>query len=92
MAVYEHGLLRPLEPLILPENQKVMIQVLTEPVVDKTEQVIQFLLKTGLLTPPSNPKKTQLVSKTKRRRLADALAHNAKQSLSEIVIDERGQW
>lgn len=92
MAIYEHGLLRPLEPLILPENQKVLIHVLTEPVVDKTDQIIQHLVKIGLLTPSTHPIKTPLISKAERRKLADALAHNAKRSLSEIVIEERGQW
>lgn len=90
MAVYEHGLLRPLEPLTLPESLKVRIQILSEPVVDKGDQVIQFLVKVGLLTPPSNPSKSSLISKAERRKLADALAKSAKKTLSEIVIEDRG--
>jgi len=92
MAIYEHGILRPLEPLILPESQKVRIQILPEPVVDNTEQAIQFLVKSGLLIPPSKTVRTPQISKADRRRLADALAEKANQSLSEIVIEERGQW
>lgn len=92
MAVFEHGLLRPLEPLTLPENHKVLIQIIPEPVVDKGDEIIQFLVKMGLITPPSNPSKLPSISKTERRNLADALAKNAKQTLSEIVIEDRGQW
>jgi len=58
MAIYEHGLLRPLVPLSLPEKQKVLIQILPEPMIDKTEQISQFLVKAGLLTPPRRTIKT----------------------------------
>jgi len=92
MAVYEHGLLRPLEPLTLPENHRVRIQVVPEFVTDKADQAVQFLIKVGLLTPPSNPSKSSLIPKAERRKLADALAHGTKQTLSEIVIEDRGQW
>ena len=92
MAVYEHGLLRPLEPLTLPENHKVRIQIVPEFATDKADQVVQFLIKVGLLTPPSNPSKLSLIPKAERRKLADALARGTKQKLSEIVIEDRGQW
>lgn len=91
LAVYEHGLLRPLEPLTLPESHKVRIQIIPEPVVDKADQVMQFLVEVGLLTPPSRSSKPQLISKAERRKLADALAQGAKHTLSEIVIEDRGQ-
>ncbi len=90
MAVYEHGILRPLEPLTLPENFKVRIQIIPEPAVDKADQVVQFLVKVGLLTPPSKPSKLSPISKAERKKLADALAQGAKQTLSEIVIEDRG--
>ncbi|MBF0397660.1 MAG: antitoxin family protein [Desulfobacterales bacterium] len=92
MAIYEHGVLRPLEPLILPESQTVWIQVIQESLIDNTKQVIQYLNKIGLLIPPSSPSKTPLISKVERRRLSDALSQKTNRSLSEIVIDERGQW
>jgi predicted DNA-binding antitoxin AbrB/MazE fold protein len=91
-AVYEHGVLRPLEPLTLPERRTVRIQILPEPVTDKAEQVMQFLSKVGLLTPPPHPPKPSALSKEEKRKLADALAQGAKKSLSEIVIEDRGQW
>ena len=92
MAVYEHGLLRPLEPLVLPESLKVRIQILPEPVVEETEQIIKSLVEVGLITPPSNPSKASLIPKSERRKLANALAEDPKQTLSEIVIEDRGQW
>ena len=92
MAIYEHGLLRPLEPLSLAESHQVQIQIRPAPVVDKTDQLIPFLVQVGLLTPPSRPLKSSLISRSERRKLANALAQSAKQTLSEIVIEDRGQW
>ena len=92
MAIYEHGLLRPLEPLTLPKSYKVRIQIILEPVIDKVDDVITFLVKKGLITPPSNPSMSTSISKIERRKLADAMAQNTKQTLSEIVIEDRGLW
>ncbi len=92
MAVYEHGILRPIEPLKLPERRKVRIKIVSEPVVDKGDEIIQFLVKMGLITPPSNPSRSSSISKAERRKLSDAMARNSKQTLSEIVIEDRGQW
>ncbi len=92
MAVYEDGILRPLEPLKLPERHKVRIKIVSESVVDKGDEIIQFLVKMGLITPPSNPSRSSSISKAERRKLADAMAKNSKQTLSEIVIEDRGQW
>ena len=92
MAVYEHGILRPLEPLKLPERHKARVKIVSEPVVDKGDEIIQFLAKIGLITPPSNPSRSSSISKAERRKLSDAMARNSKQTLSEIVIEDRGQW
>jgi predicted DNA-binding antitoxin AbrB/MazE fold protein len=92
MAVYEQGILRPLEPLMLPERYKVYIQIVPEPVIDKGDEIVQFLVNMGVITPPSTLSKSSTISKAKRKKLADALAKNSKQTLSEIVIEDRGQW
>ena len=92
MAVYEHGILRPLEPLKLPERHKARVKIVSEPVVDKGDEIIQFLAKMGLITPPSNPSRSSSISKAERRKLADAMAKDSKQTLSEIVIEDRGRW
>ena len=85
MAVHEHGLLRPLEPLKLPERHKVRIKIVSEPVVDKGDEIIQFLAKMGLITPPSNPSRSSSISKAERRKLSDAMVKNSKQTLSELA-------
>ncbi len=92
VAVYEHGLLRPLVPLPLREQQRVRIQILSESSIDKAEEAIQKLINAGILTPPSRSPNVEVISQTERRQLADTLAKAAKQTLSEMVIEERGQW
>ena len=47
MAVYEQGILRPLEPLMLPERYKVYIQIVPEPVINKGDEIVQFLVNMG---------------------------------------------
>jgi len=107
-AVYEKGLLRPLQPLKLRERQTVRIQVLLdEPVAldkvddgvvseveDEIEEIISSLVAAGLMrprpkrgTPPPDP-----VSEEERRRLADIMGKAPGKPLSEIIIDERGEW
>ncbi len=98
-AVYEKGILRPLQPLNLQERQTVRIQIVSEEPVrqeeptDEVEQVIQSLVSAGLMrprlksTPPPDP-----VSKEERRRLADVMGKAPGKSLSEIIIKERGEW
>jgi predicted DNA-binding antitoxin AbrB/MazE fold protein len=97
-AVYEKGILRPLQPLNLQEQQTVRIQVLPEEVgaqkepKDKLDKVIQSLVASGLMrprpdrgTPPPDP-----VSEEERRRLADLMGQAPGKPLSEIIIEERG--
>ena len=98
-AVYENGVLRPLRPLNLRERQTVRIQIVPEESViqgeptDEVEQVIQSLVATGLMrprpigTPPPDP-----VSEEERRRLADIMGKTPGKPLSEIIIEERGEW
>ena len=43
-AVYERGVLRPLQPLDLREHQTVRLQVLPEEPADEAEEVIQILV------------------------------------------------
>ena len=40
-AVFEHGVLRPLEPLDLPENQLVSISIVNEAAVPQTVEALQ---------------------------------------------------
>ncbi len=99
-AVYEKGLLRPLQPLNLRERQTVRIQVLPDETVrpeeakDELEALYQRLIAQGLMeprpkrsTPPPDP-----VSKKERRRLAEKLGRAPGKSASEMVIEDRGEW
>ena len=98
-AVYENGVLRPLQPLNLRERQTVRLQIVPEePVVQEepgeVEEVIQSLVAAGLTrprpkrgSPPPDP-----VSEEERHRLADMMGKAPGKPLSEIIIEERGEW
>jgi len=99
-AVYEKGMLRPLQPLNLRERQTVRIQVLPEETEeqgcpkDPIEALIHKLIAEGRMrprpkrgTPPPDP-----VSEKERRRLADIMGQAPGKPLSEIIIEERGEW
>ena len=98
-AVYEKGMLRPLQPLNLQERQTVRIQVLSEePVIqgepdDKIKALIQRLVAKGWMRPRlSGPIPPDPVSKKERLRLADLMGSAPGKPLSEIIIEERGEW
>jgi len=90
-AVYENGVLRPLHPLNLRERQTVRVQVLPEE-PGKVEQVIQALVEAGLLTPPPGHSEIDPLSEEERRELAQTLSQASGRPLSEIIIEERGEW
>ncbi len=91
-AVYEKGVLRPLHPLNLRERQTVRVQVLPEEPPGKVEQVIQALVEAGLLIPPPGHSKVGPISEEERRELAQTLSQAPGKPLSEIIIEERGEW
>jgi predicted DNA-binding antitoxin AbrB/MazE fold protein len=78
-AIYENGLLRPLEPLVLPDHQKVSVTVESSGDDDWLDRdAIEWARKEGDAT----------ISLTEvRRRLG-----KMKDSLSELVINERGEF
>ena len=98
-AVYEKGMLRPLQPLDLRERQQVRIQVLPEAADvseesgDDTDALIQRLVAKGLMRPrPRGPIPPDPVSAEERLRLADLMGNAPGKPLSEIIIEERGEW
>ncbi len=91
-ALYENGVLRPLSPLKLRENQTVYIQILEiEPDVDRTEIAIQNLVAKGILTPPPGYSDIAPPTEAERKALADKLGNAPGKPLSQIILEERGQ-
>ena len=95
MAVYEKGMLRPLQPLNLREQQRVRIQVVPEDLAEaenEYEAAIRVLVAEGLLTPPPGCSDVPPMSEQERRELADRLGRAPGKPLSEIIIEDRGEW
>lgn len=94
-AVYEKGVLRLLQPLNLRERQKVRIQVLQEELAEtenEYEAAIRVLVAEGLLTPPPGRSDVPPISEQERLELADRLGSAPGKPLSEIIIEDRGEW
>jgi len=95
MAVYEKGVLRPLQPLSLQERQRVCIQVVSQTAEkDEGEEMVRLLVAAGLMRPrpridtlPPDP-----MSEAERSALAERLGRAPGKPLSEIVIEDRGEW
>ena len=94
-AVYEKGVLRPLHPLHLRERQTVRLQVLPEVRAEgenEAEAAIRMLVAAGRLTPPPGRSDVEPISEQERRELADRLGRAPGKPLSEIIIEDRGEW
>lgn len=97
LAVYEEGVLKPLEPLHLKEQQKVYIQVVPEEAQedqdDPIERLIQRLIREGRMQPrPPGPVPPDPLSEQEREELADRLGRAPGKPASEMVIEDRGEW
>src|SRR5689334_10941847 len=93
-AIYEHGVLRPLTPLDLPEHTTVQISVAPLPLEDDpAEQRRRFraiMIAAGLMSDEPKPvSTTPPLSEEERAILADKLAVSDAKPLSEIIIEER---
>ena len=84
-AVYEKGVLRPLRPLHLADNQTVTIEVITE---SEERRLIRELVASRILTPPRGTADAPL-SLDERLALAERVARTIDRSLSELIIEER---
>ena len=87
-AVYEKGVLRPLSPVSLAEQQIVQLHIVP---VDEAGHIIQALVATGLLTPPPGETTVAPVAEAERQVLADRLGQATTQPLSEMIMAERDQ-
>ena len=94
-AIYENGTLRPTQPLNLREQQKVRIQVLPDEPTDaenELEQIIQTLIHEGKVTPPSGQSDVEPLSDQERNTLAEEMGYTPGKPLSQIILEERGEW
>jgi predicted DNA-binding antitoxin AbrB/MazE fold protein len=91
-AIYEKGVLRPLQPLHLRERQQVRIQVVVDNASDPVEIVLAGLAQEGVLTPPQRYSDVTPLSEQERQALAEQLGESQEKPLSEIIIEERGAW
>ncbi len=88
-AIYESGLL---QPLSLTDNQTVKMQIIEETDQDIIEKILHNMAKEGVL---SLPEKTDLpcpVYDEEMERVADILGKAAKVPLSQMIIEDRGDY
>ena len=93
LAVYEEGVLRPLEPLHLKEQQTVYVQVVPkEQITDERNETVRILVEAGLVRPrPEGPIPPAPLSKKERKALADRIGQVPGKTASEMVIEDRGE-
>ncbi len=88
-AIYEHGVLRPLAPLSLPEHAQVQLQIITPPAnaKDERDQVRQTLQTMGVIQIQPPLPTVSPVSEAELSAVATALAQAG--PLSELILAER---
>ena len=97
-VIYENGVLRPLQPLRLRERQQITVQfldVVQDEEIDERQLIIDDLIAAGIIeeddpwpdVPDEDP-----VSPDRRAELAKLLGAAPGKPLSEIVIEDRGEW
>ena len=84
-VIYEKGVLRPLQPLNLPEHTRLEIRIVDTALTD-AEKAHQVLMQAGLIR-PSAPAETEPVSERERLQAADAYGQAG--PLSDWIIAER---
>jgi predicted DNA-binding antitoxin AbrB/MazE fold protein len=92
-AIYEHGLLRPIDPLTLPEQSTVELEIrlIYDPAITKRrEQVRAALDRSGVLVVPhiSSDVPSPLTPEA-RAQLAQRLARAGVPALSAAILEER---
>ncbi|WP_374685752.1 antitoxin family protein [Promineifilum sp.] len=94
-AVYEKGVLRPLQPLSLEEQEHVDLQILARERDGEVERLLARLVAEGILAPRPSPEELEgiePISEEELRQLAEEVGRIPGKSLSEMVIEDRGEW
>ena len=86
-AIYEHGGLRLLNPLPLPEHTRVKLVIQQIETTDELRWAEQVLAATGLVTPPSAA--LDVASGSDARLAETAVRYAVGGPLSELIIAER---
>ena len=84
-----------MEPLSLAEKQRFRIQFDFEKQKDSIEFIendFQSLIDTDCFTLSSGQSKVRPVSLKERNRVADILGQAAMKPVSEMIIEDRGEW
>ena len=93
VAVYENGVLRPLNPVSLTEGQTVRLRVVPEvESKNEVEAAIKTLVDQGKMTLPAKDPSIKEVSEAERYELFEKLKERPGKPLSEIIIEDRGEW
>ncbi len=78
--------------MLLQKHQTLQIQVLPEDSEDELERITQSLVAAGLVTPPPRPDDVEPVSEIAWCELTEKLKAIPDKPLSEILIEDRGEW
>ena len=99
-AVYENGVLRPVRRLNLCEQQTVQIHILPSEPADppgreaerELECILESLADAGLLAPPAGHSRIDPINDQERRELAEELGRAPGKPLSQVILEDRGEW
>jgi predicted DNA-binding antitoxin AbrB/MazE fold protein len=95
-AIYENGVLRPLNPLSLNDGETVEITIVAEVSQEELkgdrEKAIKLMDVRKLMGLPTKQFKLDAAAEQKRRELFEKLKGRVGKPLSEIVIEDRGPW
>jgi predicted DNA-binding antitoxin AbrB/MazE fold protein len=93
-AVFENGVLRPLSTLELVEGQHVRLQIWPESSTSEAalEEALTPLISDGLIMNPPHLPDVLPISDTDLQRLVEDLKVPVDQPLSDLILDERGDW
>ena len=88
-AIYEHGILRLLKPLSLPEKTHVQVNILVRQstIQEEKQKVRQSLINAGIICKDPSPENIERVSEERLAMAAKVIASAG--SLSELIIAER---
>ncbi|MDX2241600.1 MAG: antitoxin family protein [Leptolyngbyaceae cyanobacterium bins.302] len=91
-AIYENGMIRPLQPLSLSEGQALQIQIIVDESLMELQRIAQSLEVAGTVTPPSFAENVEPVSADQWQELTERLKSLPGKPLSELIIEERDIW